>query len=115
MSTFINGKEVSGIYRDYGNVELQQVKAEHAMLPVKCKGPRGGVAVPFPVRLYAMLEDTKKEGFEHIVSWQVHGRCFMVHSPAKFVTDVLPRYENVYSLRRYEILSIEKFHSQIYL
>jgi hypothetical protein len=89
MSLFTN--EVSGIYRDYANVDLQEVKAELNVSPDKCKGPRGGVAVPFPVRLYAMLEETKKEGLEDIVSWQVHGRCFMVHSPANFVTDVLPR------------------------
>ncbi|GAX09636.1 hypothetical protein FisN_19Lh097 [Fistulifera solaris] len=92
MSMFTNEREVSGIYRDYANVDLQEVKADLNFSPDKCKGPRGGVAVPFPVRLYTMLEVTKKEGFEHIVSWQVHGRCFMVHSPQKFVTDVLPRF-----------------------
>lgn len=53
---------------------------------------RGGVAVPFPPKLHEMLEQVQEEGLEHIVSWQPHGRCFLVHDPKGFVDIVLPKY-----------------------
>ena len=58
----------------------------------KRRGPRGGVVVPFPERLYTMLKQAEKEGFEDIVSWSPHGRCFIVHQPKQFVDEVMPRY-----------------------
>jgi hypothetical protein len=53
---------------------------------------RGGVAVPFPPKLHEMLQQVQEEGLEHIVSWQPHGRCFLVHDPKGFVDIVLPKY-----------------------
>lgn len=91
MSSPIEVSAAAGVYRDFFNVDLEQVKAEHGISPDKFKGPRGGVAMPFPVKLYNMLEGTQKEGLDHIVSWQVHGRCFMIHKPKQFVADVLPK------------------------
>lgn len=32
-----------------------------------------------------MLESVEAEGLNHIVSWQPHGRCFVVHNPTDFV------------------------------
>ena len=58
----------------------------------KRRGPRGGVAVPFPDKLHTMLSSVDKEGFSHIVSWQPHGRCFVVHKPKEFVSQVMPFY-----------------------
>jgi hypothetical protein len=46
--------------------------------------PRGGVVTPFPLNLHAMLERVEQEGLGHIVSWQAHGRCFVVHDPKQF-------------------------------
>ncbi|CAJ1953998.1 unnamed protein product [Cylindrotheca closterium] len=46
---------------------------------------RGGVITPFPLKLHAMLEAVQNEGLEHIVSWQPHGRCFVVRDPKAFV------------------------------
>lgn len=57
----------------------------------KRRGPRGGVVVPFPERLYTMLKQAEPEGFEDVVSWQSHGRCFIVHQPKRFVEEVMPR------------------------
>ena len=54
-------------------------------------GARGGVMDPFPARLYLMLSEADQGGFEHIVSWQPHGRCFIVHKPKQFVEDVMPK------------------------
>eukprot|EP00549_Striatella_unipunctata_P013132 CAMPEP_0118710168 /NCGR_PEP_ID=MMETSP0800-20121206/23181_1 /TAXON_ID=210618 ORGANISM="Striatella unipunctata, Strain CCMP2910" /NCGR_SAMPLE_ID=MMETSP0800 /ASSEMBLY_ACC=CAM_ASM_000638 /LENGTH=217 /DNA_ID=CAMNT_0006614219 /DNA_START=104 /DNA_END=757 /DNA_ORIENTATION=+ len=53
---------------------------------------RRGVTVPFPMILYYMLMHVSKEGFEEVVSWQPHGRCFVVHKPRKFAEEILPRY-----------------------
>ena len=58
----------------------------------KRRGPRGGVLVPFPEKLYLMLAGVQKEGLEDVVSWQPHGRCFAVHQPQRFVEEVMPRY-----------------------
>ena len=54
------------------------------------RGPRGGVVEPFPYRLYKMLKAAEEERFEEIVSWQSHGRCFLLHQPEKFVKEVMP-------------------------
>lgn len=51
-----------------------------------------GVVEPFPIKLHNMLRGTAMDGLDHIVSWQPHGRCFIVHQPQKFVTEVMPTY-----------------------
>jgi HSF-type DNA-binding len=54
-------------------------------------GGKGGVVMAFPVKLYEMLHRVDVEGLEHIVSWQPHGRCFVVHDPKTF-KEMLPKY-----------------------
>jgi len=56
------------------------------------RGPRGGVAVPFPEKLHYMLTKVHDDELTHIVSWQPHGRCFVVHKAKEFVADVMPVY-----------------------
>lgn len=56
------------------------------------KKSKGGIAFPFPSVLHAMLERAEVEGFDDIVSWQSHGRAFMVHSSARFVKEIMPLY-----------------------
>jgi HSF-type DNA-binding len=46
----------------------------------------------FPMKLHAMLEQIEKDGLASVVSWQTHGRCFVVHQPEEFVAHILPRY-----------------------
>jgi hypothetical protein len=58
----------------------------------KRRGHRGGVAVPFPEKLHYMLSRMDPEGSEDIVTWQPHGRCFIVHKPKEFVEQIMPRY-----------------------
>ena len=55
------------------------------------KGPRGGVTVAFPEKLHQMLSQIEEEGLSHVVSWQPHGRCFLVHRKRDFIDDVMPR------------------------
>ena len=51
---------------------------------------RGGTT--FPLRLHHMLSQVEMGGLSHIVSWQPHGRCFIVHRQEDFVHQVLPMY-----------------------
>lgn len=52
---------------------------------------RGGVTVPFPVKLHEMLDSVEDFGHGDIVSWQPHGRCFVVHKPREF-KELIPKY-----------------------
>lgn len=53
---------------------------------------RGGVSVAFPVKLHEVLEQVEADGFAHIISWQIHGRAFMIHNAKEFVDYIMPRY-----------------------
>jgi hypothetical protein len=44
----------------------------------------------FPVKLHYMLSELEKDGMDDVVSWQPHGRCFLVHKQQQFVEQVLP-------------------------
>lgn len=52
----------------------------------------GGVNNPFPTILHKLLTETDMMGFSHLISWQSHGRSFLIHKPRDFVRDVVPRY-----------------------
>lgn len=53
---------------------------------------RGGLAVTFPIKLHELLDQIEADGLAHVISWQAHGRAFLVHDPAEFVSHVLPKY-----------------------
>jgi hypothetical protein len=53
---------------------------------------RGGVAVSFPARLHAVLDRVERDGWGHVISWQPHGRCFLIHKPIEFQEHVMPAY-----------------------
>lgn len=53
---------------------------------------RGGVSVAFPLKLHSVLQQAEADGLGHIVSWQPHGRCFVIHKPQEFTDYVMPRY-----------------------
>lgn len=56
------------------------------------KGHRGGVTIPFPAKLHVMLSRVDEEGMSDVVSWQPHGRCFVVHKPHEFVNKIMQQY-----------------------
>lgn len=80
-----------GPYKDYLNVPVALIKRQMKSPKSKRKGPRGGVSEPFPTKLYEMLVGVAKEGLQHIVSWQPHGRCFVIHHSAAFINEIMPR------------------------
>jgi hypothetical protein len=55
---------------------------------------KGGVTVPFPTKLHNMLDHIAEHEPElsSIVSWQPHGRCFLVKKIKNFTSEVLPRF-----------------------
>jgi HSF-type DNA-binding len=95
-------------YKDYFCQSAARIKRMIQCPKGKRRGPRGGVVVPFPVKLYAMLEGVQKEGLEHIVNWAPHGRCFIVHNPSEFVQDVMPRYVPLI-LTEYRFIGVSNF------
>ena len=50
--------------------------------------------LPFPLKLYEMLEDAEEQGFNDIVSWSSDGNGFMVHDTTSFVLKIIPSYYN---------------------
>mmetsp|Transcript_21612 Transcript_21612/g.45464 ORF Transcript_21612/g.45464 Transcript_21612/m.45464 type:complete len:280 (-) Transcript_21612:156-995(-) len=63
-------------------------------VPQRDKKPNGGIAVPFPTKLHLILSQAEESGFDDIISWQPHGRCFLVHDHEKFVDTIMPSYFN---------------------
>lgn len=53
---------------------------------------RGGVATSFPQKLHEMLDRIEADGLAGVISWQPHGRAFLVHKPKEFVSVVMPKY-----------------------
>jgi hypothetical protein len=53
---------------------------------------RGGVSIAFPLKLHAVLDQVEADGLASVISWQPHGRCFVVHKPKEFVDHVMPKY-----------------------
>jgi hypothetical protein len=53
---------------------------------------KGGVAISFPLKLHAVLDQVEADGLAHIISWRPHGRCFLIHKPKEFVDNVMPNY-----------------------
>lgn len=88
-----NGKKnvkgcVQHHYTDHAQDMDMMFKTEKAQVS------KGGVSVPFPIKLHDMLEHIQNQEHElaHIVSWQPHGRCFLVHKPKLFADKVLGRF-----------------------
>jgi len=79
-------------YHDHLHDPVLEDTTDEATGAQKRRAHRGGVAVPFPEKLHYMLSRVDAEGVSHIVSWQPHGRCFIVHQPQQFVQEVMPRF-----------------------
>ena len=48
--------------------------------------------IPFPMKLFRMLEDAEENGDESIVSWSKDGTSFKVHDINAFVEKIMPSY-----------------------
>jgi hypothetical protein len=86
-------KEDSKIYHDYANEKVTEsaekqsnVEGEHTQNQHQSNRNEDN----FPVKLHYMLSELENDGVDGIVSWQPHGRCFLVHKQQQFVEKVLP-------------------------
>lgn len=70
-------------YHDHANDSEEETVDE--------RPARGGVTTPFPLRLHAMLDKLAADGYADVISWQPHGRCFVVRKPKEF-KELLPKY-----------------------
>lgn len=73
-------------YHDFAHCQPSELGDLH-LKPI-----RGGVQSPFPAILHRMLEDSVDKNFADVVSWQPHGRAFLIRQPKEFVASVLPKY-----------------------
>eukprot|EP00934_Nitzschia_sp_Nitz4_P009278 Nitzschia sp. Nitz4//scaffold41_size133979//132542//133555//NITZ4_003375-RA/size133979-processed-gene-0.269-mRNA-1//-1//CDS//3329551554//9268//frame0 len=80
-------------YHDHSHDNRTDYQEEHPA--------RGGVTTPFPLKLHEMLDAVAAQGMEDIVSWQPHGRCFLVHKPKEFVA-LLPYYFKLSKLASFQ-------------
>ena len=75
------------VHHDYHDHSLDQVETEAN----NGERRKGGVSIPFPVKLHSVLDQVEADGLGHIISWQPHGRCFVIHKPKEFVEHVMPK------------------------
>lgn len=80
-------REIQHNYHDHANDD----GSIYLETPIVSKG---GVTIPFPMKLHNMLEHISlgNTDLAHIVSWQPHGRCFLVKDIKSFSSEVLPRF-----------------------
>lgn len=83
--------------------KLVRKYVDHSQDPLVVKKPKDcgevaqrGAARQFPTKLYDMLskassDESEGGGFEDCVSWQPHGRCFIVRDPKEFVARIMPK------------------------
>lgn len=46
----------------------------------------------FPLKLQRILDRAEATGMKDIISWQEHGRAFLVHDPDRFILEVVSKY-----------------------
>lgn len=50
------------------------------------------IPLPFPYKLYAMLEESEKNGTTSVISWLPDGNWFAIHDPGKFSKEIMNDY-----------------------
>jgi hypothetical protein len=77
-------------YHDYANeTEKLAERAENQRYMGEHTQPNPGEE-NFPVKLHYMLTELETDGMDDIISWQPHGRCFLVRKQHQFVEEMLP-------------------------
>jgi hypothetical protein len=79
-------------YHDYAGCPNRVLNEVYTLESIEARKSRGGTSTPFPKVLHRMLDQAEVDGFSEIVSWQPHGRAFLVHDQARFVAEVMPRF-----------------------
>ena len=92
-SSTSTGKRQPGVVsHDYHDLKDAPIMTEEAGGSGKLQAVRHrGAVKQFPSKLYDILSKAHEEGSESIVSWQPHGRCFIVRKPEAFTGEIMPR------------------------
>jgi hypothetical protein len=77
-------------YHDH-SLDVEE-NTEPEPLEVEDEKRRAVVSTSFPLKLHEMLDQIEADGLAGVISWQPHGRAFLVHKPAEFVKTVMPKY-----------------------
>lgn len=77
------------VYNDYSKSKDDDKDLADLLSEADAGGVKG-TDQTFPVKLHQLLSGSDEDGFSHIVSWQVHGRSFIVKKHKEFVEKVLP-------------------------
>lgn len=106
------GTSIRGKTDRYIDVSELKIPAEEEHPP----SVRGGVAEPFPMKLYRMLQDVEEKGKSHIVSFYPHGRAFGIHDMNAFTDEILPKYFSKQSkfvsfVRQLNLYGFARIHS----
>ena len=56
----------------------------------------------FPAKLYHMLEEVDAMGLSAAVSWQHHGRAFVINDRQLFMKEVVPKFFKATKLRSFQ-------------
>lgn len=62
---------------------------------------KGGVITPFPQKLHQVLMRMDEDGYGDIMSWQPHGRCFILRKPEEF-SNLLQKYFNISKMASFQ-------------
>lgn len=73
-------------YTDYSNVTDNKLKDKGIIATIVSNK----ATTNFPVKLHYMLSELEKDGLDDIISWQPHGRCFVIHKQQELVDKILP-------------------------
>jgi hypothetical protein len=79
------------VQHDYHDHSLSEVPQDFNSCELALASSGNGANTAFPLKLYDMLQRVEEEGLSHVVSWQPHGRAFLVHKPDEFAK-ILPHY-----------------------
>eukprot|EP00586_Coscinodiscus_wailesii_P014924 CAMPEP_0172503262 /NCGR_PEP_ID=MMETSP1066-20121228/167676_1 /TAXON_ID=671091 /ORGANISM="Coscinodiscus wailesii, Strain CCMP2513" /LENGTH=493 /DNA_ID=CAMNT_0013278929 /DNA_START=57 /DNA_END=1538 /DNA_ORIENTATION=+ len=74
--------------KDYGD----DVPTSSQKSKKKTKQHPGGVIVPFPLKLHTLLDQLEQDGLTSIMSWQPHGRAFVIRDKIRFTKEIMPKY-----------------------
>jgi len=64
--------------------------------------PPGTRPLPFPDKLYQLIDEAQAEGKSDIISFFSHGRAFVIHDPTRFSEEIMPRFFNQTKLASFQ-------------
>jgi hypothetical protein len=92
LAEAIRAQQKHCVQHNYHDHAFDQDEASYvAKSPMVSKG---GVTIPFPMKLHDMLDhiELMEPELAAVISWQPHGRCFLVRKPKQFSDGVLARF-----------------------